>query len=614
MSFKIDGTDIVISGFDKGIADSPYEGINDIRGMNIISIPGEAMISFDQRVQSLSNFVGTIASFSGSIITPTVTSGSLSVATTYTAIQFTTTGTLPTGLSLNTTYYVLYDSGTTFKVYSDCYLNTQVIFTNATGSGVHTFTSINIGQVRYFERIFGYAIDTNGRVWTPVINSLSGSSVIYYAFMNNYSSTSKDSNSNGNGICVYKGSNSNKYLFIFRNGQIDYTLCADVLGVFNSTGSTESGITPNWACGGDMTKSWNPNTGTVGVTSVLNTPAITNNPHEAMVDINNVMFFTDASFVASLRELPGSSFDPTNASTYEWNVTALALPKNDIAQCLDQLGDRLLIGGLYNFIYSWNKFSTGFDTLQITEKGITRLITISTNTFIFAGKRGRIFYTNGSQANLFKKVPDFILGPDPAFTFYGVGYNKNQLYFGLSATKNDGTASTAYSGLWAIDIDSKALRVPTILSTSTAYVSAIFTLPTASSGFSLFTAWTDTAGPTYGIDASLPTPYTSYNSYIDTDIINIGQFLKKSTFNNVEFKLAAPLVSGEGVKIWYRTSLTDTYQVLGETTTAGFLSDVYTPNFEGVEWIQFRVQTKSTSSSPSYVRLIELRLRRDPNM
>ena len=53
------------------------------------------------------------------------------------AVQFTTTGTLPTGLSLNTTYYVISTSTNTCQ-FSTTQSGSAVTFTNSSGSGTHT--------------------------------------------------------------------------------------------------------------------------------------------------------------------------------------------------------------------------------------------------------------------------------------------------------------------------------------------------------------------------------------------------------------------------------------------------------------------------------------------
>ena len=102
MAYSFQGTDIVINGFEKGISDDPYRGINDMRGVNIISVPGEASVSYSQTNIAPLPVVFTISSISSNKITPNVISGFL---TSYVAGQFTNSGgSLPTGIAANTTY------------------------------------------------------------------------------------------------------------------------------------------------------------------------------------------------------------------------------------------------------------------------------------------------------------------------------------------------------------------------------------------------------------------------------------------------------------------------------------------------------------------------------
>jgi len=49
--------------------------------------------------------------------------------------------------------------------------------------------------------------------------------------------------------------------------------------------------------------------------------------------------------------------------------------------------------------------------------------------------------------------------------------------------------------------------------------------------------------------------------------------------------------------------------VIGNTTTAGGVSDYYLTNFENMEWIQIRAELSSTATTPSYVPLLEIRIR-----
>jgi hypothetical protein len=586
MAYAVDGTDLVISGWEQGISDNPYQGINDMRGVNIISVPGEASVSFASTLVSYSPLALSIVSASGTTLTVTVTSGSL--PTTFGQCITFSGASLPSGITAGTLYWIAPVSYNTIKLYSD-FLGTTVITFGGTGTG--TGTSVDMAAITYFDKNFPYGVDSNGRVWEFVDRGLRCSG----RYMGNTVNPSPNSGdiTGGNGICVFSSSPDNfnvvhQYLFVFGYGRIDY---------FNL-------ISGGW------TYEWNPATGGTSVGIPVLNSRYTNNPHEALVAVDGSMYYTDGNYLGSLSELYGQVFNPAVLTTYTWVKQILKIPNYDTTTCLEELGTNLLIGGTRNQIYPWDKTSVSFQfPIKISDNYINQILTINTNAYIFAGMRGRIFVTNGAQATLYAKIPDHLSGGiDPIFTWQNIAYNKNQIYFGISATDNAGNALTSYRGLWAVDITTNAIRVPNLMSDNNATVTAIYAFSGAQSGFGLLSAWQD--GTSFGVDTSGSTPYTSYVSYIETDIIPVGQFLNKKSFNNLEFKLAAPLVSGESIKISYRTSRTGSYSLIGETTTAGLFSDIYTPlPFEQVQWLQFKIEMKSTATNPSYVRLVEIRLR-----
>ena len=64
----------------------------------------------------------------------------------YRKVRFTTTGTLPAGISLNTTYWSIYVSATTIRIATDL-VNAQAnsfVDITSTGSGVHTITMVDV--------------------------------------------------------------------------------------------------------------------------------------------------------------------------------------------------------------------------------------------------------------------------------------------------------------------------------------------------------------------------------------------------------------------------------------------------------------------------------------
>ena len=605
MAYSIakDGT-ITVNAWEQGISDSPYvltaspysqfvTGVPDIRNVNIISIPGEASVGFSTVASQLPSASGTLTVSTGdNSILP---QGGVALAT-YTAITVTNSGGgLPSPLVAGTTYWVGPGVlGSENHLYTDPALNNLVTITT-TGTGTQSFATTNMGQPSYgtsdYINSVLYIVDINGLAWRTVGTV----PAVIWEYMGN---TTLDNPAYGNGIGYYQASDGTGYLFVFRNARIDYTKTATI----------------SWVYG------WNPNTGGANANSMVTAPGV-NNPHASIVGQDNKFYYTDANFVGSFFEIPHVipvPFDPTNTATFTYNQQALKLNYAEIAQCLVELSNNLLVGGIRNAIYPWDKVSTSFAfPILIGERNIHRLVTVNTNTYIFAGNRGRIYITNGTQAQLFKKIPDHLSGViEPTYTWGDATFQKNQLYFGVSATTNSGSAINNYGGLWAIDINSSAMRITNELSYGTYAGMPTVIIPIStnviSSGSSIAVGWTSGAS-TYGVDMSTSNVYTGGQAYIDGDIIPVGTFLNPVTYKQVEFKLAAPLVSGESVQIQYRSDLSSSYSNLGTAlNTVGSLSG-FSPisgTFEKVQWVQIRmVLTGTNSGTPSYVRLREFYIR-----
>jgi hypothetical protein len=589
MSYTIDqkNKSIVISGFDKGIADDPFSGISDMRNMNIISVPGEASVNFSTALNSLGSFSGSIVSADPA--TEKITySGATGVPVTGQAIVF-AGGSLPAGLSAGTqsastdtnVYWVrsVDLNNQTFTVSSTFEPTADV---NITATGTGTFATIDIGKTKYFtyDGTNYWVIDTNGRVWGGARGW-------------QFSGNTTRSNGNGNGLVYYQASDGTGYLFAYRNKRIDYTIISTI----------------SWVYG------WNTATGGSGADS-MKTQAGTNNPHEAIVAPDNKVYFTDANWVGRFYQAsPTTAFDPTNTATYVFDQTAV-LPFTDIAQCLAPLGNTVLIGGRKNVIYPWDTFSAlPSYPILLAEYNIVKLVTVNTNTFAFAGNRGRIYITNGSQGQLYKKLPDHISGTiEPYFTWGGAMSIKNQLYFSASVTTNGGSAISQYGGIWAIDLDSKAMRLTNQLSYGTyaGYSTAMIPIFSSTpSGTGFYAGW-DSGSSTYGIDTTSSTPYTGSQATIDSDLIPIGTFNSPTDFERVEYKLTKPMVSGESITIYARLIFNTTDTGFGSAiltdSTVGNFSSSSPVNFKNAQWIQLKVVTNSTASSPSYTRLKEIRI------
>lgn len=593
---QLDGT-ILINGFENGIADDPYSGIADMKNVNIISIPKEGSVNFSTKVVSAPQVSGNMTTY---LLNNTISTGTAPLDTGM-CIRFSVLSDTTKGLSLNTNYWLQLSSAGFYEVYSNVKRTTRV---NITGDGVTgTYATVNIAQPRAGTKDnadYYWMIDSLGQVWSNVIVTVTNG---YWVYMGNNGGTGLWGNPN---IAFYAASDGTGYIFTFRNDRIDYTKSA----IANIS----------WVYG------WNTATGGSGAVS-MKTASGDNNSHQNILAPDNRLYFCDGNWIGRFYQLsPTVAFDPTNTATYSYDEISL-LPYNDSSVCLAYLGTNLLIGGRRNVIYPWDRFSTNVSyQILIAENYISQMLTINTNTYILAGNRGRIYITNGSQASLLKKIPDHISGTvEPYYTWGGLASIKNQLYFSASVTTNSGSAISGYGGVWAIDMDTRAMRLTNKLSYGTylGYAPVIlaqvpYTNLTNPSGIGLFIGW-DSGASTYGIDATIGTPYTAGESVIDSDLIPIGTVLKPTTNGSVEFKLSRPLVAGESIALQYRQifnnsdtgfqSITTAY---GTTSfsTAGIYSGVYqNVNFQKSQWLQIRAVLTSTASSPSYVRLTEIRLK-----
>lgn len=615
MSYRLEGKDIVISGFEEGIADSPYLGIGDIRNVNLLSRPGEAAVNYKTQAMTVPPTVNA-AAFTATDSSNTIswTPGGITL---YKGLAIVLNTNSATGLSTNKVYYVGNISGSTFQLFTSSYnAASNVSPVNITSDGSGTFSTYQLakpmhscvdkGQVTASSSggvpsITSFIVDSKNQVW--LLASYNGAdpytpgTLIYLG--------NKDSTigTGDNSICVWAN-----YLFLFRPGAID---------IWNMDPQEDPATAWSYSWAG---LSLNPGSG---------------RSLRSLAAQDNALYVCNGAAIASVLENPNETFDPTDSTTYTANSTALALPTGERATCLAELGTNLLIGGSGSFVYPWDRVSTSYSyPLVVPERYIQLIVGTNSNAFIFAGNRGNIYITNGANIDLFKKIPDYISGEtQPYYLTGGVGltnattasgqtqrgdalYWRNQIYFSVLGFPNGSTtALTTLAGVWAIDITTGALRFCNKPSYNTYAGTVSVIVPDMGSfrtgGEGLFFGWIDGDG-NIGVDNSINTPYTNYETYIETDIIPVGTYLDSFTPSQLEWKSSKPLVSGESVKIYYRTNLTESYTLIGTSSTVGALSDVYQTNFQKAQWIQLKVEYNSTASTPSFVPLYELRIRDFP--
>lgn len=589
----------------------------------------------------------------------TATGGTISTSGGRTIHKFTTSGTFTVSAI---SYLDITSNGTGTQTFSTIQMGTPKYFT----SWMNNLTTTN--DIYYFLQ------DTNGRIWVYDSAVLNGS--LKWIYMNSAVTNESVLNS-ACGIIAYKS-----YLFFFTANGVNVMSIIDQTSTFVTLThlTNRSSWFFNWQtlltvaganishqalisqlkqliiCNGngiaviyeipgslsaqfvDSFSLATTHTVADGVTTSGSTLISTVTPFFKATDVGAVIADTSNTYIpvgttiASVQDsthatlllntATGSNTGLTFTITqsYNFNASQITLEDNDQAVCLAELGGSCLIGGINNIVYPWDETSVSYDAvIRLAENYTAQMVTVNTTTYIFTGNRGRIYVTNGSNAQLFAKIPDHLSGTlNPIYTWYGATFNRNQIYFGFSATDNTGNVLNLYGGMWALDTDTKALRMlnKSSYDTYTGYVSNLIsyngdsiTSAQTNNGYGMFTGWYN--GTIGGVDKGIATPYTEGQAYVETDIIPVGQFLTKKTFNNIEFKLSTPLVAEESVALNYRTNITEAYTLINLTGggNTGDLSGYGAANFQNVQWIQIRPYLTSTASSPSYCRLKELRLR-----
>lgn len=594
-----EAVDIVINGFEGGIADSPYQGIADMRGANITTIPGEAMCNF-----------ATV----GLTVPPTVTSATFTAATgtnlfTWTpggtlykgvAIQFNTLSDNTKGVTTGVVYYITNISGSTFQVASAIGFAATGSPITITGNISGTFSTFTMGtplqsctdNSTNLTQPNIYFIDSNNGAWwiAPASSSFGVTTLV---FLGNITALG---NWGGNGIAMYRG-----YLFVFRYVSgiiIDYAQPSALLALTAPASA--------W------TYSWQTATGTGGEINMA-----------PIVGQDDTVYFCNGTYVGSFFQNAGQTFNPGTSATFTYNAQALPILSSDLATCIGELGQNLLIGGIKHFVYPWDRVSIGYAPPLVLPENVTaRIVTANNNAYIFAGNRGRIYITNGSGIDEFKKIPDYVSGTVQPYYIWGDAmYWHNQLvftlgsfFFGAAGYTNGGTTLTTMNAVWEIDVTSGALRCTTPLSFGT-YAGYAPMLAANVGAFTpvgegIFVGWNNGSA---GIDASVATPFNGGQTTIDSDMIPVGLAISPYTPLQVEWKTTYPIGANgavEQVALLWRTDLSQSFTLSGVTTsTTGLLSDVYPAGFEKAQWVQLRAILTSNSTTPTYVRLKEFRIR-----
>lgn len=291
--FEKETGDLVIDGWENGIAVSPHKGIANMQNVNISTETKEVMLSFSRAQQSQAN----------------ITNGTLS--TTGNSTDFTSSVTLHPGNWIQVTassvtsistgfYYVSYANNAGAVRLSTYYdpkqvnelthgttgtltFSTPYIMNNPIASATEPYLSGSTSQYRY------YILDANCRVWVYDTANDGNSSSFFgmtWFLPDHYNKSDLSATGNPTGLAVLNG-----VLHMFIGNSIYCKSTVD-LGCINGTTAT-----------------WQ-----LFFLSASN--LLTSNPHTALTSHSLKMFYTDGNFVSSIAPNTGILTNQRNIQSY----------------------------------------------------------------------------------------------------------------------------------------------------------------------------------------------------------------------------------------------------------------------------------------------------------
>lgn len=347
--------------------------------------------------------------------------------------------------------------------------------------------------------------------------------------------------------------------------------------------------------------------------------------HPMIISKNdNKLYGGAGKFIFSLDENSGQTFAPGNAATYTWTQQALDLPPNYRIKCLEELGVNLMAGtwmgtNIYDVkvadIFPWDRSSVSFNQpISMAENGVNAMLNDGTYLIVLAGITGAIYKSDGVTAVPIGQIPETVanlsgglyLEPYPG----AIIKYKGRPFFGVSG---GGTSAIAGMGVYSLMQTSKGSIVAHEHTISTGNDGASNVLKIGAlcevSKDVLLAGWRDNAA--YGIDKTNNSArQTGHTAFFDSPFFGVGTPLNKRPFTQLEFQLAKPLLTNEGIRIEYRTDLAATFTTIGTYVFSGtgtIIGGVSSHNTEAAipdcENLQIRVSPTGTTTTPHFKSL-----------
>lgn len=340
------------------------------------------------------------------------------------------------------------------------------------------------------------------------------------------------------------------------------------------------------------------------------------------------IYYTNGDKIGRITAITYNSGTGQFTLTGSTNVLDL---KGDYGVSIVELGANLLIGTTKSKsfdsrgsisganIFPWDRSSSSFRLpVQINENGINAMLQKDNTVYFSAGVNGNIYATDGVNYRKIKRLPFTKMKKfSKASKVYPNAIAVNQsgnLLIGTS-TLTDATPNTdTKHGIWEISLTSgypaQLIHMDTDGDTGQSGRLDIGCIVPAGDSTLYFGLGRLSS---FKLLQSSVTAYDGYIATYDSEVFRVGTNTHKASFSQLEFTLAEPLVTGQGIKISYRKNTSGSWTEIG-TWTYAELSGVLSHNTKALiadaEIIQFRIQlTQPTNTVYGYnVNLLDIEI------
>ena len=366
----------------------------------------------------------------------------------------------------------------------------------------------------------------------------------------------------------------NRVMILGSNGSIlSWNESSELLSTFNSNiGRPVGEVQEAWGSDGFLLLKSNQSSLT-GVYELVEgsleyTPAI--------LGQDDVIYYANGNNVASLQEVAGTVFDPTDSDTYFVNFEALDLPKSTIVTAFGEVERYLAIGTKGGKIYFWDRLSGQYDFPVNIGEPISEMGTKNNLLYVIAQDSGNVYVANLSSFNKIKNLAAL------SFERFGVYSNGIEFFDDGVYLGGDVTQDQTYTGIWTY-----RNNVWTLLSSDGAVEDILKSSPNEL----IFS--TKEKIYSHIISGAPVANWTDDEAYIVTAMAIEGTVTNKSRDTKLSLYFDNKFAEGEFVKVYFRTTTRGEWQFLTEATGAdlgeanglhSFVSQLSVPKVEQVQY------------------------------